>query len=306
MTSAVVHFLKPVRAFAEGESDPFADRIRVTDAGLISIIDVIANISFRNDDGTLMEKASARASEYFARLRKSHEEVTTLCGHFRFPGQGQRDTPVTDRLGMINIIQLLPGRKADTFRRSLGILATKYLDADEEFVQSVLDRYKEKTGRDFPMTREQLNQYPRIQAAESNKQDMRAIRDSSASKVPCHVYAAVNNTANQLATGYNTTAEYRKDQGLTKKSQATRDTFNDEMSSLMDLFHRRHARLVEKGGDPVVEAAKIRESLAPGLRSIGYYEDAREVRGAEFAKGNKRLMEINRVLARDEAKRIKA
>ena len=38
--------------------------------------------------------------QMFSRLQAQHEEVTTLCGNLKFPGPGQRPTPVADaRIG---------------------------------------------------------------------------------------------------------------------------------------------------------------------------------------------------------------
>ena len=52
----------------------------------------------------------------FLRLQKEHQEVVTLCNYFKFEGQGQRKTPITDARGVVTIINLLPGKRVAQFR----------------------------------------------------------------------------------------------------------------------------------------------------------------------------------------------
>eukprot|EP00899_Mesostigma_viride_P005595 jgi/Mesvir1/15036/Mv14688-RA.1 len=285
--------------------DPFAGKIRVTPDGKISVIDAIKCMIFMKPDGSFTTNSFRHASEAFKKLCSAHEEVYDGIVHFRFTGQGQRETPVTDRQGIIKIIQVLPGKKAAAFRQSVAVLLERYLDADPALIQELLDRYRDNTGEEFvPLPRQQVSEAPRIKSCESNKLDMRAIKESSAKPVPSRVYAIVNNAANKLVTGYEQTADYRKDQGLTKKSQATRDTFTDPMCALTEFFHLRHQEEVLDGKDPEKTALVMVEALAPGLEKLGHYNKAREYRGPEFAANNKRLMLENQAWNRD--KRIKA
>ena len=48
----------------------------------------------------------------FKRLQHDHPEVTANSSDFKFRGRGQRDTPVTDVRGIVEIIMLLPGQQA--------------------------------------------------------------------------------------------------------------------------------------------------------------------------------------------------
>eukprot|EP00899_Mesostigma_viride_P018235 jgi/Mesvir1/26412/Mv16102-RA.1 len=116
-------------------------------------------------------------------------------------------------------------------------------------------------------------------------------------------YAAVNNLANELVTGYACTADYRKSQGLTKPSQLTRDTFTDKMNHLTSFFNIQQAENVKAGRDPVASAVQIRNSIAPGLRQMGYYDSIAGKRDQAVVNENKRLMEQHREA---QAKRIKS
>lgn len=89
--------------------------IRVVGDGRFSIFDVLAAFGGCTDKDARM---------VFKRLTKGHPEVVTLCDYFKFPGRGQRETPVTDAQGMYQILMLLPGKRGAEFRKwAAGIIA---------------------------------------------------------------------------------------------------------------------------------------------------------------------------------------
>ena len=66
----------------------------------MSIIDVIATISGKDKN---------QAAEDLRRISTGHPEVKAICFDFKFPGRGQRDTPVTDAKGIVKIKTFGPG-----------------------------------------------------------------------------------------------------------------------------------------------------------------------------------------------------
>ena len=66
----------------------------------------------------------------FRRLLDSYPEVGASCTYFKFPGRGQRDTPVTNAEGITQIIMLLPGRAAAIARSSAANVMVRYLGGD--------------------------------------------------------------------------------------------------------------------------------------------------------------------------------
>ena len=78
----------------QGE-DSVPHKIRVNAAGQISVIDVITNICCLGDDNQPIPAARQSSMSYYNRLVREYEEVKSLSLHFKFPGQGQRQTPVT-------------------------------------------------------------------------------------------------------------------------------------------------------------------------------------------------------------------
>ena len=70
-------------------------------------------------------------------VQEKHPEVLQKLTHFRFPGQGQRSTPVTCATGLIELAMLLPGRQAARVRRQAAELLCRYLGGDISLVEEV-------------------------------------------------------------------------------------------------------------------------------------------------------------------------
>ena len=94
----------------------------------VAVIDLISAV---------LDLNANNAAFTFARLRNEHPEVTTNGGDFKFRGQGQKNTPVTDVRGAVEIILLLPGRQAARVRRQAAELMVRYLGGDLSLVDEV-------------------------------------------------------------------------------------------------------------------------------------------------------------------------
>ena len=70
-------------------------------------------------------------------LKVSHPEVLGLTTDFKFPGRGQRDTPVTDARGIVRIIMLLPCRTAAPIRAKAADVLVRYLGGDPSLVPEI-------------------------------------------------------------------------------------------------------------------------------------------------------------------------
>ena len=77
------------------------------------------------------------AAQDFRRLSDQYPEVGTNCSLLKFPGRRQRDTPVTDAKGIVEIIMLLPGQQATRVRRQASELLCRYLGGDLALVDEV-------------------------------------------------------------------------------------------------------------------------------------------------------------------------
>ena len=110
----------------------------------ISVIDVIRAVTGLN---------SGNASCVFQRLIDNFPEVGTDCAHFKFSGQGQRETPVTDARGIVEIIMLLPGRAATSVRKQAASILVRYLGGDLSLVDEIAENRlaQESLPDDHPM-----------------------------------------------------------------------------------------------------------------------------------------------------------
>ena len=109
--------------------------IRVVGDGRFSVYDVLVAFSVTD---------RANCQNVFTRIADKHSEVNTFCKNFKFPGRGQRETPVTNEEGMYQILMLCPGKRGAEFRKwAAGIIA----DPDKALDHAVL-RYKRQGWSD--------------------------------------------------------------------------------------------------------------------------------------------------------------
>lgn len=81
--------------------------VRKTEDGLYSVFDAIQFIA---------QKGNQR--KVWKRLCESHPEVAANVTTYKFPGAGQRDTPVANKITIIEIISLLPGEVGGQTRKA--------------------------------------------------------------------------------------------------------------------------------------------------------------------------------------------
>ena len=70
-------------------------------------------------------------------VKASCPQFSTNCRNYRFPGRGQKKTPITDLRGAIELTFLLPGRHAAQVRRQAAELLVRYLGGDLSLVDEV-------------------------------------------------------------------------------------------------------------------------------------------------------------------------
>ena len=95
---------------------------------MVSVYDVMCAITGHD---------SSVASNEFTRLQQRHPEVRASVTNFKFPGRGQRDTPVTDARGLVMIMNLLPGRQAAQFRMKAADVLVRYLGGDRTLISEI-------------------------------------------------------------------------------------------------------------------------------------------------------------------------
>jgi len=97
----------------------------------------------------LTGKQSHYAQEIIRRIRKSNPEVDAKCGHLKFAGKGQKDTPVGDIVLVLEIIGLLPGSNAAIFRRKMAEVMRTFLAGNQEELNYYMQKFNEVEGNEI-------------------------------------------------------------------------------------------------------------------------------------------------------------
>lgn len=97
--------------------------IRVVGDGRFSVLDVLkAFVAPTVRKG--VQAKQINPTQVLKTLCDGNPEVLQLLEGFKFPGRGQRQTPVTDEQGMYQILMLMPGERGAEFRKwAAGIIA---------------------------------------------------------------------------------------------------------------------------------------------------------------------------------------
>ena len=111
-------------------TDCTVTKIRKTaeDPPRVSVLDAIALITGHGP---------TVCSHTLQRLKEAFPEVGSDLANFKFPGRGQRDTPVIDAQGIVEIIMVLPGRAAARARRAAAEVMVRYLGGDPGLVEEI-------------------------------------------------------------------------------------------------------------------------------------------------------------------------
>lgn len=97
-------------------------RIKQGTPPLVSAIDIIKWMTGYNPHDS---------AQVFRRITNQFPDVGTKCSHFKFPGQGQRPTPVADLDTILMILQHLPGASAQKYREKTAETLRRYLTGDQ-------------------------------------------------------------------------------------------------------------------------------------------------------------------------------
>eukprot|EP00291_Cryptomonas_curvata_P026340 CAMPEP_0172175368 /NCGR_PEP_ID=MMETSP1050-20130122/14187_1 /TAXON_ID=233186 /ORGANISM="Cryptomonas curvata, Strain CCAP979/52" /LENGTH=362 /DNA_ID=CAMNT_0012847459 /DNA_START=383 /DNA_END=1472 /DNA_ORIENTATION=- len=119
---------------------------------------------------------SASARKEFERLTKDgseyKDEVVALCHYFKFPGQGQRDTPVMTIRGLQRLLMILGGKVAAEFRRVVEQTFTRVLAGD----LSLIDVIQANNASSAPLQQAYRNSLAREAAGGSGQQQQQRRR----------------------------------------------------------------------------------------------------------------------------------
>lgn len=97
-------------------------RVKPGSPPLISVIDMIMAVTGLDNDS---------AGKTFRRICNRNSDVRTKCPNFQFPGQGQRETPVTDLDTLLSILNDLNGKNAKLYREATARKLRQYFAGDQ-------------------------------------------------------------------------------------------------------------------------------------------------------------------------------
>lgn len=104
--------------------------VRITDGTppLISVIDIVRIVTENNND---------YSAQIIRNMNNNHSDVMSSCQTFKFPGKGQRNTPVADFQTILKILQHLPGPSAAKYREKTAETLTRYFAGDQSLHQEI-------------------------------------------------------------------------------------------------------------------------------------------------------------------------
>lgn len=278
-----------------GSNSELPHAVRVTpDGKLASVTDIIKIICFTNDDGQLVSNARQHSVTYFNRLAKEYADVNTLCIHHKFDGRGQRETPVTGRRGILQIIALLRGKKAAKYRERTARLVEQYIDADMGLADDITDRAWEAAVRDASRgdgqqqaaDEEPGELHKRIKSRDSTKALGAVLKERGADKA---CYGVINGGVNQAVAGIPTNT-YRGVQVNLKRKEAAREAFTECMLGMTSVVNTKVANNLGAGKDLASQVLFVRNQCSQAAELLGLHDEARIVQGREHIVSNKRLM----------------
>ena len=85
----------------------------------------------------------ANATKVFQRITDQFPELLPRCQNLKFPGRGQRPTPVAFLKDLIEIAWLCPGKHAKEFRRTGAVTLCRALGGDLSLVDEIRARHQD-------------------------------------------------------------------------------------------------------------------------------------------------------------------
>ena len=267
-------------------------KVRINSQGMASIVDVIVNVSFVSDEGCTTKSCQSNALTYFKRLGSDYPELTTDCASFKFPGRGQHLTPVAGRNTILQIIQVLRGKKAAKFRHNMATLLEKYLDADMGLADDITDRALDAhlaELRTEPVNNqpqeESMVDHKRIKSRDSTKTLGEALKQAGARR---EHYGKTHGGINQAIVGM-PTAAYRQIQ-VNLKNKEVRNAFTESMLGMSATVNCLVRDNLNAGKTLDDQLLFVNDSCKKAAELLGLHQTALEVQPKSYIEGNKQVM----------------
>lgn len=105
------------------------ESMRRTGDGRVSVFDLIKVVGGQQNP-----------KDVWKALCRDFPEVVDFSDYFKFPGKGQRDTPVVGKEGALIIIGILPGKAGKKYRAEAAKLVLAWYEAPADLAIAAIDR----------------------------------------------------------------------------------------------------------------------------------------------------------------------
>jgi hypothetical protein len=218
------------------------DSIRTTSDGKVSVFDFIRVVGGQKGERKVWE-----------RLVKQYPEVVHFCHDFKFLGKGQRNTPIVDRQGVLQILGLLPGIVGKKYRQEAAKIVLAFYQAPESLAIAAIDRTED------PEALKRIEQ--RVKTKISNKGLNSAISQAGGT-----CFAAVANINNIAIVG-GTAKQIQAARGVKK----TRDGLSRIELAMLETAELLEQEAIEeervRGDHQIISTCKNVATTMASLRS---------------------------------------
>ena len=175
-------------------NDSTVRQIRKTaeDPPRVSVIDMVALITGHSP---------TVCSHTLQRLKESYPEVGLDWSNFRFAGRGQRDTPVADARGIVEVIMILTGRAAGQVRKAAADVMVRYLGGDLSLVEEIAANRLRQEDMDDDEPARLFGQTVESETVKRKREEVTLLElDSQAKRIRVQAAADVERIRVQAAT----------------------------------------------------------------------------------------------------------
>ena len=124
------------------------ETIRTTSDGYASIYDVMRVAGVGRTSTLAWDELKSRFFQFENTSDTSNSRP--LVKAFKFPGRGQRDTPVVSGQGLVRLLFLLPGKRARQFVAESAEVLVRHIGGDESLVEEI--RRNREIGQTNPQS----------------------------------------------------------------------------------------------------------------------------------------------------------
>jgi hypothetical protein len=210
--------------------------VRVTEDGRFSVFDVL--VAFvRPKQGR-----SINPRQILESIRSQYPEVVQIMDKFKFPGKGQRETPVANEEGIYQILMLCPGKRGAEFRKWASQIIRERRE-EESNPELAYNRGRERAIKAWKRQGKTDSEIQRQLKSIEIRNNYTDILQQHGITIGWQ-YAAITNIPYETLTGF--TAKQLKAQMGLSKSDRLKDHISDSLQLGQMLIESRSGEVIER------------------------------------------------------------